>query len=98
MTLLFYSGSFIEEIESYQLADLSNIISWLGNNYLFLNCKTKVMLVGIHQRLSGVTCCNVSAFYKTFRRVYQFKYVGIMLDPGLSWSNHIDHIVSKISA
>ena len=37
MTLLFYSGSFIEEIESYQLADLSNIISWLGNSHLFLN-------------------------------------------------------------
>ena len=31
-------------------------------------------------------------------RVYQFKYLGVMLDPYLSWNDHIDYIGCKISA
>ena len=31
-------------------------------------------------------------------RVYQFKYLGIMLDPYLSCNDHIDYIGRKISA
>ena len=98
-TLLFFNGSSIREIESYPSADLRNIISWLKSNYLFLNySKTKVILVGKHQRLSRVAIFSVSAFDKTFNMIYQFKYLSVMLDPGLSWSDHIDHIASKISA
>ena len=54
--------------------------------------------MGTHQRLSRVASFIVSAFDKTFKRVYQFKYLRVMLDLGLSWSDHIDHIASKISA
>ena len=67
-TLLFFNGSSIREIESYLSADLRNIISWLHSNYLFLNySKTKVILVGKHQRLSRVAIFSVSAFDKTFK-------------------------------
>ena len=31
-------------------------------------------------------------------RVYQFKYLGVILDPCLSWNDHIDYIASKISS
>ena len=31
-------------------------------------------------------------------RVYQFKYLGVILDPSLTWNDHIDYIASKISA
>ena len=67
-TLLFFNGSSIREIESYLSADLRNIISWRDSNYLFLNySKTKVILVGKHQRLSRVAIFSVSAFDKTFK-------------------------------
>ena len=36
-TLLFYNSSSIEDIESCLSADLSNVISWLDSNFLFLN-------------------------------------------------------------
>ena len=68
-TLLFFNGSSIREIESYLSADLRNIISWLHSNYLFLNySKTKVILVGKHQRLSRVAIFSVSPFDKTFKK------------------------------
>ena len=31
-------------------------------------------------------------------RVYQFKYLGVVLDPCLSWNNHVDYIGRKVSA
>ena len=98
-TLLFFSSNSIAEIESCLSVDLSSIISWLDSNLLFLNySQTKIMLVGTHQRLARVTSFCVTACNKTFSRVYQFKYLGVMLDPSLSWNDHIDHISSKISS
>ena len=80
-------------------ADLSSIINWLDNNFLFLNyTKTMTMLVGTHQRLAKVTSFCVSANRKSFSRVYEFKYLGVMLDPNLSWNDHIDYISAKISS
>lgn len=98
-TLLFYSSNSIEDIESCLSADLSSIISWLDSNYLFLNYKkTKVMLTGTHQRLAKVNDFCVLVNSKTLGRVYQFKYLGLVLDPTLSWNDHIDHMSSKISS
>ena len=98
-TLLFYNSSSIEDIESCLSADLSNVISWLDSNFLFLNyTKTKVMLLGTHQRLAKVNDFCVSANSATIGRVYQFKYLGLVLDTTLSWNDHIDHISSKISS
>ena len=97
-TLLFYNSSSIEDIESCLSADLSNI-SWLASNFLFLNyTKTKVMLLGTHQRLAKVNDFCVSANSATIGRVYRFKYLGLVLDTTLSWNNHIYHISSKISS
>ena len=30
-------------------------------------------------------------------RVYQFKYLGVILDPSLSWNDHVDYIGHKVS-
>lgn len=98
-TLLFYSGDFISDIEFHLSQDLNNMINWLENNFLFLNyAKTKVMLVGTHQRLARVTNFSITARNKSLDRVYQFKYLGVILDPCLSWNDHIDYIASKISS
>ena len=98
-TLLFYSGDSISDIEFHLSQDLNNMINWLENNFLFLNyAKTKVMLVGTHQRLARVTNFSITARNKSLDRVYQFKYLGVILDPCLSWNDHIDYIASKISS
>ena len=56
------------------------------------------MLVGTHQRLAKVNDFTVKARDSIFERVYQFKYLGVTLDPCFSWNNHTDYIASKISA
>ena len=56
------------------------------------------MLTGTYQRLSLVDSFTVRAGDTVLSRVYQFKYLGVMLDPYLSWNDHIDYIWRKISA
>ena len=56
------------------------------------------MLTGTHQRLSLVDSFTVRAGDTVLSRVYQFKYLGITLDPYLSWNDYTDYIGRKISA
>ena len=61
-TLLHVSSSSISDIESMLSEDLKHIIEWLNNNFLYLNCsKSKVMLIGSHQRLALVDSFTVRA-------------------------------------
>ena len=55
-------------------------------------------LTGTHQRLALVDSFTVRAGDTVLSRVYQFKYLGAMLDPYLAWNDHIDYIGCKISA
>ena len=98
-TLLFFSSSSVSDIEDHLSEDLGHVINWLESSYLFLNySKTKIMLIGTHQRLAKVGSFSITARNKILSRVYEFKYLGVVLDPTLSWNDHIDHITSKISS
>ena len=98
-TLLFFSCKSIARIESMLSGDLNRVISWLHSNFLSLNySKTKIMLIGTHQRLAKVDSFNVEAQNTELDRVYKFKYLGVVLDPWLSWNDHIDYITTKISS
>ena len=54
---------------------------------------------GAHQKLSSVRSFSVSV--KDLERVYKFKYLDailLILDPFLTWNEHIEHIGNKISS
>ena len=42
---------------------------------------------------------NVSLYYgnDTIERVSKFKYLGVIFDPILAWSDHVDYISSVVS-
>ena len=85
-TLLYVSSPTVNVIESKLSEDMEWIITWLNGNYLFLNYeKTKVMLVGTHQRLRKVTNFTIRVMDANNREsIYVFKYLGVILDPSLT--------------
>ena len=98
-TLVYFSSSSINDIESKLSEDLESVINWLNSNFLFFNySKTKVVFTGTNQRLASVDSFTVKAKDTILSRVYQFKYLGVVLDPCLSWNEHIDYMGRKISA
>ena len=48
------------------------------------------MLTGTDQRLALADSSTVRAGDTVLSRVYQIKYLGVMLDPYLSWNDHIN--------
>ncbi len=78
--------------------NLSRIADWFHKNHLTLNIKkTKFMIFGTNHALKNFSDFSVCYKSENIDRVYEFKYLGIVFDPLLSWGNQIDKISSNVS-
>ena len=90
-TLSFFESSSVQAIEAALSQNLGHIVGWLNQNYLMLNhSKTKVMLMGIYQKLSSVQ--HVTKISKGYTNL------NIWVWFCLTWDEHIEHIGNKISS
>ena len=60
--------------------------------------KTKIVLVGTHQRLNAVDSFSVAADKTSLERVDTFKYLGVTMDETLSWKEHVSLLGKKVSS
>ena len=51
--------------------------------------KTKIMLIGTHQRLYGVDTFLVVTDNASLERLDTFKYLGVTMDETLSWKEQL---------
>ena len=51
--------------------------------------KTKIMLIGTHQRLYTVDSFSVTADNTSLERLDTFKYPGVLMDQTVSWKEHV---------
>ena len=82
----------------------AKVCKWLKINKLSLNTvKTEFMLIGTSQHLNQLDQNPESTPYaividqKEVRRVKCVKYLGMIVDDKLTWSQHVDYISSKIT-
>ena len=58
------------------MSELTNVLSWLQANFLILNLeKTKIMLVGTHQRTAEADDLVIEISNTRLERVNKFKYL-----------------------
>ena len=96
---LFFAGQSVSEIESRLSTDLDRLISWFRCNYLMLDVsRTKILLIGAHQRLNTVDSFSVVADNTFLERVYSFKYLGVTMDETFSWKEDVSLLGKKISS
>ena len=74
------------------------ICDWLRANKLSLNTlKTEFMLIGTSRNTSTIgDLLAIRINGDLIRRVYQSKYLGLIIDDKLSWKEHISYISTKI--
>lgn len=73
-TLLYFASGDVSIIESSLTSDLESVTQWLSANYLILNStKSKIMLVGAHQRLASKSF-SISSNGCDLERLEKFNY------------------------
>ena len=76
--------------------ELEQVNTWLKVNKLSLNVgKTKMMI--FHRKKKHIPELKVLIDGCNIECVNSFNFLGIMLDQGLSWNNHVDLVKKKVS-
>jgi hypothetical protein len=97
-TTLLFSASDQTTLQLNMNNSLSKIARWFESNQLTLNIKkTKFMIFGTTYALKNFSDISLMYGNSTVERVNKFKYLGVILDPHLSWCEHVEYISSTIS-
>ena len=98
-TAIFVRGKTVEGINRVLNSELNHVSKWLQKNFLTLNVKkTKTMLFATKRKLA-TSNESLKVYIKKdpIENVDSFKYLGIWLDPSLTWTTNIDKLVSKVN-
>ena len=76
-------------------SDLDSVAAWLHSSRLCLNVdKSNCMLIGSRQRVADKEL-NISVGGNFLTQVNSVRYLGVLIDPVLSWTPHVHSLVSK---
>ena len=75
---------------------MDNVVQWLRLNKLTLNVKnTKLMIFGTHQKLKNIKHSPLFINNEVVEKVDNFRYLGMILDPCLTFTAHIIKLYKK---
>ncbi len=96
-TSLFYSCENLNDLEEIVNQELAKISDWLIANKLTLNTnKSNFMIMKPRQKKLSKNvkiCINNDSL----RESDCVKYLGVLIDNNLTWSNHVKHVTIKVS-
>lgn len=86
-----------QELTDVLSIELRTVAEWVSKNKLVLNIsKTKCMVFGPRHMLVSNPELSLSLDGKPVEQVKKIKILGIVLDARLTWTEHIDNIVTKM--
>ena len=98
-TLLYFNFNNTKTAELYLNKELSKVMQWLDTNNLKLNIKkTKYMIFAPNQ--SKYNNINLQPKFQdstVIEKVYEYKYLGLIIDHKLTWKTHISYLKGKLS-
>ena len=97
-TAIYCSATSAADLQLHLNEDLKIVSKWMETNKLTLNVsKTKLMVIGGKQRLSRLNSIELTINKELIDQVDKFKYLGIIINESLDWSDHIDNVQSKVA-
>ena len=94
-TNVFCSGGDLHELLGRITTEMCKLKMWFDRNKLSLNLsKTKFMLFSNHNKNTQV---QIQVNGVDIDRVYENKFLGVIIDDKINWKSHIKHIQSKLS-
>ena len=96
-TTIFISGTDVHKISSALQSSLDATCLWMMDNGLKLNTtKSKCMLIH-SSRKRDLPPLNLYLLGSQIDQVSSFKFLGVIINDTLTWSDHIDYISWKVS-
>ena len=93
-TTLLTSSSDPLTLETDLKRSLDMVANWFNSNQLTLNIKkTKLMMFGTWQALTKFKDIRLT-YDNNIEIVDKFKYLGVVFDPHLSWTKHVNYMVA----
>ena len=98
-TAIFAKSKEVGQVAQVLTEEMKKVAIWLTKNKLTLNVKkTKVMLFGSSIKISKNTDnFKVKINNDVLDQVNSFKYLGVYLDPTLSWKGHLTHVRNSVN-
>ena len=97
-TALYYAADNSRTIEDVLNTEMQNVSDWFMTNKLTLNSKkTKAMIFGTSKRLKAIPPLDIRCGDDQIEQVSVFKYLGVLLDSTLSFSEHIEYVCKKVN-
>ncbi len=94
-TNILITGENLQQLLSTLTIEISQLKKWFDSNKLSLNLtKTKIMLFGNCNRSEHI---QVQIEGVNLERVYENKFLGVIIDDRICWKPHIRHIQTKLS-
>ena len=75
---------------------IDNIGRWVAENDLHLNSAKCKFMVVTRRRTKGNPIPELLLYGQPLERVSEYKYLGVILSANLSWTPHIEKVVTKI--
>lgn len=94
-TNIFCSGENLQQLLDLITSEIIKIKKWFDINKLSLNLsKTKIMLFGKYKTNTQI---QVQINGVHIERVFENKFLGVIIDDKICWKPHIKHVQSKLS-
>ena len=97
-TVIYYSSTDLFDLESKLNSDLATVSNWFSSNLLTLNIsKCNFVIFGNSRKLKLANDVSLKVNSTAIKRSPSFKYLGVVINQPMSWSEHIDTIRTKIN-
>ena len=97
-TTIYLADENLGELYSKARDAVSNFKLWCDSSKLTLNAsKTQYMIFHRKQRLLPDLTYGLSLDGESLARVYTCRFLGVILDPNLTWNNHTFNVARKIT-
>lgn len=93
--IVMFSCKSINELYSKMQEDIITIDNWLNTNFMQINMKKTSYMI-FDKYLQNDITFNIILNNTEIKRVYEAKYLGLLIDSKLTWHSHIDKIKNKI--
>ena len=97
-TVLYSTHSNFTVAKKSMQCNLRKLNSWCSTNGIFMNLKkTKYMIFGSNCTLAKVKEFDLKVDGVQIERVYSYTYLGLTLDPSLTFDKHVRKLIGRVS-